>query len=276
MGHSDNPMREESLSRLLSNVNIDVIVAKKQTVSSDWKRTDYVHSFNRMYYIIDGEGKIEVDGVAYEPKPRQLLVLPCLVRQSYETNKRHPYQKYWCHFTAKAGGRDLFEMIRFPICVDVPPQVPVEQWFRDLITYKSSSSPASILRVRAAMMYLISFFVEQGFGQIQIKSTSTYKMNDVLQFIEKHLAEHITVEQLAAIVHYHPNYFIRAFRSVFGYSPIQYINRLRLEKARQLLATEQSISEIAHSVGIDPHNFSTLFKRYTGFSPRNYRQMLRS
>lgn len=269
----DQTSSEQSLSGILSSLQVNVIIASVQTVDSDWKRENYVHSFNRMYYIIDGAGRIEVDGSTYYPQPGQLVIMPCHVRQSYAAFPSQPFHKYWCHFTARVGSQDLFEMYRFPVCLDVKDRQHIEGLFQRMITAYERSGPASILNAHAAMMELIGCFIEHGLGNSLTLPTPTHKMNRVLEFMEQHLEEKMTVEQLAGLVHYHPNYFIRAFRSVFGCSPIQFINRLRLEKARQLLMSDMLIGDIARAVGIEPHNFSTMFKHYTGFSPREFRRL---
>lgn len=271
----NNEFSRESLRSILSNLQVDVILANVQTVEPSWKRENYVHNFNRMYYIMDGEGRIEVNGKIYYPKPGQLVVMPCNIRQSYSVISDHLFYKYWCHFTARAGTRDLFEMYRFPVCINTEGSPQVENWFSDMIKHKHHESPASILNTRAPMLQLIAYFIEHGLGRMEITSAPTQKMNQVLQFIEQHLNEKITVEQLAGLIHYHPNYFIRAFRSVLGCSPIQYINRLRLDKARKLLESDLPIGSIAQAVGIEQHNFSSMFKSYTGFSPRDFRRMIK-
>ncbi|MBO9608116.1 MAG: helix-turn-helix transcriptional regulator [Paenibacillaceae bacterium] len=273
----NNATTPDSLRSLLTNMQTDVILANVQTVNRDWRRERYVHNFNRMYFILDGEGEIEVDGAVYRPAPGQLVVMPCNVRQSYGTISDNVFRKYWCHFTARIGSRDLFEQYRFPVCVDLAEKerAQTEESFRRLIEAMSSPAIGSFLNVRAAMLQLIALFVDAGFRRMNVPSAATRRMSLALRYIDDHLEEKITVEQLASLLHYHPNYFIRAFRSVLGCSPIQYINRLRLDKARQLLATDTPIGDIARAVGIEQHNFSSMFKSYTGFAPRDFRRMLK-
>jgi AraC-like DNA-binding protein len=228
-----------------------------------------------MYFILKGEGRIEVNGTVYYPRPGQLVVMPCHIRQSYASISDQPYLKYWCHFTARAGSRDLFELFQFPVCIDVANPQEIEDSFRSMIRHMDNPSPASVLLIRASMLQLIAAFTDQGMTYTKTASRSTHKMSQVLHYIEAHLDEKMAVEELAGLVHYHPNYFIRAFREVLGCSPIQYINRLRLDKARQLLASDLPIGSIARRVGIEQHNFSSMFKSYTGFSPRDFRRMLK-
>ena len=53
------------------------------------------------------------------------------------------------------------------------------------------------------------------------------------------MAVQVSIETLAQLAHYHPNYFINAFKQFTGYSPVQYMNHLRSEKAKDLLLTTE-------------------------------------
>ncbi|MGG1519713.1 AraC family transcriptional regulator [Paenibacillus oryzisoli] len=265
----------DSLRSLLFNLQVDVIVAKVQNVCDDWKPNNPIHSFNRMYFIIEGSGPIEVDGTAYQAKPGQLILLPCHTVQSFPEDSDASFHKYWCHFTARVGSRDLFELYRFPVCLEAPDPSEVKRWFQQIVDCNADLSPAAILHSRSALLSLLGLYLQQPCEMIANPAAAAQKMNCVLQYIEQHLDQKITIEQLAGLAHYHPNYFIRAFHTLLGCSPMQYMNRLRVEKARQLLASDQSIGSIAQAVGMEQHNFSTMFKNHTGFAPRDFRRMLK-
>ena len=68
------------------------------------------------------------------------------------------------------------------------------------------------------------------------------------------------------------DYFSHQFKTLTGYAPVQYLNRLRIEKAKELLLTEDlSVSEVAALVGYkDPLYFSKAFKKATGSSPKMF------
>jgi len=68
-------------------------------------------------------------------------------------------------------------------------------------------------------------------------------------------------------------YFIRKFQKKYGYSPLVYFNRLKIESACQLLlVSKRSVKEIAFALGFnDPLYFSRLFQKVMGTSPSEYR-----
>ncbi len=71
-----------------------------------------------------------------------------------------------------------------------------------------------------------------------------------------------------------PRTFARRFRSSTGYEPMDYVQSLRVEEAKQMLETAQlSVDEIGHAVGYeDPTSFRRIFKRKAGMTPAAYRR----
>lgn len=92
-------------------------------------------------------------------------------------------------------------------------------------------------------------------------------------YIEAHLQEDLTLEQLAARVHFNKTYFVQRFKSLWGVPPMKYVSNLRCQKAMYLLTdTRLSISEISSVTGFrSPHYFSAVFKKYAGKSPYDFR-----
>lgn len=100
--------------------------------------------------------------------------------------------------------------------------------------------------------------------------------NVVLQaisFIEKNYFKEITLDDLSAEVGLSQSYLSTIFKKVTGKSFIEYLNDLRIEKAKQLFNTSNlKVFEVAYKVGYnDPKYFSKQFKRITGVSPNSYK-----
>lgn len=74
------------------------------------------------------------------------------------------------------------------------------------------------------------------------------------------------------------SYFSPLFKSRTGFTFVEYLTRLRMEKAKQILAhTDRRTYEVAEDVGFsDPHYFSAAFKRAEGISPREYREQCKN
>ncbi|MBQ8145062.1 MAG: AraC family transcriptional regulator [Butyricicoccus sp.] len=95
----------------------------------------------------------------------------------------------------------------------------------------------------------------------------------VLGMIESDLSLSYDFNKIAKSQNITTSYFRSIFKSITGLSPIEYLNRVRILRALDLLqTTELPITEIALKVGFnDPNYFSRLFKRILGYSPRHFR-----
>ncbi len=93
-------------------------------------------------------------------------------------------------------------------------------------------------------------------------------------FIENNYMKGITARDVASELGIDRTHFFRVFKANTGRSPEQYIMRLRIEKAKELLeAGTNTVTEIASMVGVgDVYYFSKLFKRAEGVSPTAYRK----
>jgi two-component system response regulator YesN len=95
-----------------------------------------------------------------------------------------------------------------------------------------------------------------------------------MQFIDEHFAESISVKDVADEVCVSESYFKSVFKKGSGYSYSEYLTRVRMEKAKELLhTTEKSVTEIAMDIGFHtPTSFSSLFRREVGLSPSQYKK----
>ncbi len=266
------------LKNYLANLKVEVKDTGYTKVWPGWRDMDYIPGYNKFYFICDGEGWLKIGETEHYPKPGQLFLMPQGVKQSFSTINENTFTKYWGHFTAGIGDMNLFDVVRLPWYIDVADRSHMEELFRQLIKHNERHELTSALRAKAAMLEIISFYLENAaIGEIRLTNSQwTDKLNLVLEYIDNHLNENISVEKLAQIVHLHPNYFIRFFRKHLGASPISYINHRRMDKAKLLLETnDDTLAVIAEKTGIgDIYYLSRIFKEYTGFSPSEYRKLV--
>ena len=95
------------------------------------------------------------------------------------------------------------------------------------------------------------------------------KIARILGSLHENFAEKLVIDDLAAKANMSPSTFHRAFREVTSDTPIQYLKKLRLEKARELMTRESvTVYMAADHVGYESvSQFSREFKRYFGQSP---------
>lgn len=99
----------------------------------------------------------------------------------------------------------------------------------------------------------------------------------VKTYIETHFKEELTRESLASEVFMNPDYLSKLFKKNTGSSLMDYVTKVRIERAKELLErTVLTISEIAIETGYsNTAYFTKMFKKYTnGVTPREYRKGL--
>jgi len=121
----------------------------------------------------------------------------------------------------------------------------------------------------------------KGYRAAYAAGSHTYSGNKQLidkavSYIARHYAGEITLQQLADHVHMSKNYFCLQFKHHTGYNFIDYLIRLRIGKAKELIGDPGlKIYEVAEKAGFnDVKYFSKLFKKTTGSSPIEYRERM--
>lgn len=102
---------------------------------------------------------------------------------------------------------------------------------------------------------------------------SDSKLLNVTNYINDNIAAEIKLSDLAALAGISQFHFSRLFKKSVGISPIQYLIKQRIERAKLLLKnSELSVTEIALSCGFNSHShLGKYFRQLTGFSPSEYR-----
>jgi len=230
----------------------------------------------KLVYVTKGTGWFEVDGKRALFKPGTLSMLPAGTEQSCGVSGTEPVEAYWAQFDANLGDTELIGMLKLPVCVDVGGDPDIVRLFEAMIESFNDSAITSVLRSKAALYEVLARFLEK--CRVDEKAIANMdlfvRLGNVLDYIDRHLADNLTLEELAKMAYLHPNYFVSLFKNLIGLPPIHYVNMRRLEKARKLLEeTDIHVSEIAAAVGMQNHYLSRLFKQHTGLSPTRYRKL---
>lgn len=253
------------IKKLVSNINV---------CAPDWGETDCVYTYNKFYYFLDGEGKIVIDGDTFLPAPEQLFLIPAGVRHTYSHNPERPVYKCWCHFDLSFREKLALRYNRDTLYVTLPREeiVPL---FETLCRARANAGPSAILEEQAVLLKLFGLFL----SRTEIERLLPVQNDDFTKTMNScltcRLADPVTLDELAGLVHLHPNYFIRVFKKHFGMPPLEYLNILRLEHAAELLAArpDLTIEAVAAGSGFQDYRyFGRMFKKRYGMSPSSYRK----
>jgi AraC family transcriptional regulator len=100
-----------------------------------------------------------------------------------------------------------------------------------------------------------------------------YRLRKVIDYIQEHLDQNLTLAELATAVQMSPHYFASLFKQSMGLTPHQYVTKCRIQKAKQLLRqTELPIIEICQEVGFESQShFTRVFRQQNAMTPKAYR-----
>lgn len=154
--------------------------------------------------------------------------------------------------------------------------------YSEMTSKRCSNQPALELELKALGMRLLSILFNATFDNSTLKQKGylnlegydkTTIVNTVLEFINDNYMNEITLDVLSQNMYLSPIYVSKIFKESTGDSPINYLIKLRLSKAKLLLEEgELSIKSIAQAVGYtDVYHFSKLFKKYYSCPPSSLR-----
>lgn len=97
-------------------------------------------------------------------------------------------------------------------------------------------------------------------------------------YIQDRYTEDLSLEEVADFVHLNAHYFSKIFKQQTGSNFIDYVTKLRIDKAKSLMNSESlSLKEVCYKVGYnDPNYFSRVFKRVTGITASEFRNQSKS
>lgn len=119
---------------------------------------------------------------------------------------------------------------------------------------------------------IITHFIDSSSAYPDAKHANT--IHRCIRHISTHYAEHLTLEETAGVVSLSPDYLSRIFKQETGTTFNQYLNNIRIVKAKELIRhSALRLTDISQLVGYDDQSYFTkVFKRTTGISPNEYRK----
>lgn len=185
-------------------------------------------------------------------------------------------EQYWFQLDIHDPHKFLFlnkdtalEYIRNLNKLDHMLEVPDTKQLRSIIKYafELASKGGNRYLIAGCFTILLQLLIEA-------ETRSSYTPPDfenVLQYVEDHLTEEISLDFLAAQCRLSTSHFKQKFRNIVGISPRNYINQCKINHAKELLLSGKPITEVAMELGFNTSSyFSAVFKKYTLQTPREF------
>lgn len=255
--------------------------------------TTHWHEEAELTLITEGEGLYQIDLVDYEVKKGDILfVLPLLLHSvslAQSQNEEMVSETYVFHMNFLGGNSTDICSTRYfvPImnhelilpCL-ITPKHPAHVLIRKIFYQIASLYHEEVLGYELALkglflqvvFLLLQYSTKQAKNVLPEEGTPADKLKNVLDYIEIHYAQTISVEELAKICCFSEYHFMRFFKKHMNMTCVEYVNNVRLEKAVELFEQgNTSILEVSLSVGF--HNlsyFHRAFKNKYGMTPRSF------
>ncbi len=253
-----------------------------------WEQCAPLHSFGPFvrnhflfHYVISGQGRLESNDQNsvthyYSLGPDQgFLICPGQVN-TYCADKLWPWKYVWLEF----DGLRVAEYLNSaglgasqPVYI---PHTPTQgQAVRDTMLYITEHDQASSLHLIGHLCLFLDGLLQSSITRQEYHGTQLkdFYIQEAVNYMENHYQRELTVEELADVCKLNRSYFSKLFKENMGCPPQEFLIRLRLSKATELMkTTNSSIGDISAACGYPNQlHFSRAFKKRYGISPREWR-----
>ena len=172
----------------------------------------------------------------------------------------------------------VYQDAQFPHVITAETDLPTRA-FELMLRIKNElhgGRPGARLMVRACLQLLLAELFRYYATRTDVterRCQAFERIRGAVEYLETHLAEHVTLQEMASQSRMSRSHFVRSFRQATGQSFVSYLLLRRIECAKQLLATtDKSIAEISQGSGFGNQSyFGSVFRELVGMSPKDYR-----
>lgn len=266
-------------------------VFTKRDASHEFTKALHYHDFYEMQFYVcesaDGKiGDITINGVKHELRQGSLILINMFDVHQINITCREPYIRYCVSFDSSlllfacSAESNLFNI--FSHCTDSKYYKPLTP--QQIATFAALYSKHEKLRLhngndilgKAIILEIFAyvydiFYDGQSISDADSKGLAT--ITELINYIEDHLSENLSLEMLAEHAAYSTFHLSRIFKRYTNNTLNKYIVNKRIDRAKILIkTTDTSITEISRNVGFNNYNhFYRTFKAITGINPVDYR-----
>jgi len=238
-----------------------------QKCSSDWQLRPHFVDDNELTYIVGGKARYTINERSHELEAGDLLCLTEGVSEKAVTYAENPMQCYSVNFDS------LYPVSKpilssFPAVRHIGIRKDLTDLFRELTISWTSKQSGYIIKTRALLMLILHRLSEILLFNID-SQTGDYRVNKITHIIKQHYGDKLTIKSLADQVHLNEVYFGRLFKEATGLNVNQYIKKIRVQNAENLLQTgSYKVRDVADQCGFsDVIHFYNAFRELRGFPP---------
>ena len=265
---NDDSIRKHyvSLKNDTPSLNAKLLYAGELSSNEKIKVEKHSHSFYEFIYFNSGKGKVCIDGKEYSVKKGFIAI--------YKKNSLH----HEIGFSSGVDGKFFAvksskELDAF--CSSLPTPViktDEKQIYQLLTALIELSKDGSTFSTRAAesLAESLIYLIMQAFGYSP-KNRKNASFESILAYINEHFTQKINFSSLCHEKGVDRYYICVLFKERLGVSPVEYLTSKRIDIAKSLLSSGNSVSETARLCGFEnAYYFSKVFKKSVGVPPSKY------
>ena len=235
-------------------------------------RNDY-----QLIYICEGQCVVTLDGLVHIAYPGDCILYRPGEVQDYLLAKKVEPHTYWIHFNGEVCQK-LFEtlLLQNVHIIKAEQNREVEHLISRVCQYYNLEVPNRELICSGMMQTILALLSNELYkGNPHTGEKGKDKVSEVISHIKMVPNLNITVSECADFCKMSKVHFSRFFKQITGMPPVQFVLKIRIDRAKELLDfTDKPIAEIAEASGFPDQNyFARTFKKITGMSPTQYRNV---
>ena len=233
---------------------------------------------HELMYFARARGRFTIAKKTFELQDGMLLYIPSDVPQTFEKTD-NPVSCFTVHFsyTAVNINEGHWLLKEEPKVLPLQPAqklnnaYQVEEGFKKLTETWDAKLPGYEFRSKTMLQQLLTAISDNLKNENHPFSTAL-KVEKIIEYMHHHIRDKITLAQLSDLVQWSPTYLSRAFKEITGYTIIEFFNKIKMDKAKELLLEgNNKIKEVAGALGYaDEFYFSRVFKKTEGLSPSEF------
>lgn len=246
---------------------------------SNWNIPPLNYQMHNFMFIISGEGTAITDGKKQPVYPGMLFYHHPNQIFGFENSKEHPMHLFGVNFQVAEvyfdeGKWSVKDICRLPFerIYMLPDRDILIKYFEKLTLVWNEKYSNHELKLRSIFLGILYEIAKQT-HILQSDTKILQCIENTQSYIRKQFNRNLSLNSLANISGYNPNYFGEVFKKYTGKTPIEFVNSVRVEKAAELLCIGYSVTAASSAVGFsDPFYFSKVFKKFKGVSPKDYKK----
>lgn len=275
-------MEDNYLNTLLRDPQVTTLWVSGKTYRLGKTISMHQHDFFQLQYVLNGNEKIIIDSKKYLVKKNNIILIKSNAQHQYsflESSKildiKFTLNTEFANFISELFINPLFQ-------IDDEFIIENSRLLLRLVTSFADNDENTLIEIDTRLKLLLLQIFRLRKNKISAEEltsigtsvlTKASKASEMIDFIQKNYATDITLSQLEKIFHYSKQNIIKIFKESTGYTPVKYLQSIRIEKSIDLLQnTDYTIKDIAIKVGFSANYYPKIFLKNKHILPNKYRK----